>query len=129
MSKINFSKKHKLCYVKKGVAYFTNLSLDEQWGDDWDDVPYECNAEEPYWDEEGQIIKLMFLSPNHEEPCEGYCNSPYSVSDINHLAHPWLSDRYSGKHANILAGCTMEEFCDLIEKAGGMVFFPKSMIE
>lgn len=37
-----------LCYVKEPWAYFTTQPLDKQWGDDWNDAPYEHNAEEPY---------------------------------------------------------------------------------
>ena len=29
-------------------AFFTEVPLSDQWGDDWDDAPYEHNAEEPY---------------------------------------------------------------------------------
>ena len=39
---------YKLCYVSNGVLYFTNKELSEQWGDDWNDHPYEHNAGEPY---------------------------------------------------------------------------------
>lgn len=38
----------KLCYINGSTAYFTTLSLDDQWGDDWDDAPYEHNAGTPY---------------------------------------------------------------------------------
>ena len=37
-----------LCYVKGPWAYFTTQPLKKQWGDDWDDAPYEHNAGEPY---------------------------------------------------------------------------------
>jgi hypothetical protein len=37
-----------LCYVSENFAWFTTRSLEEQWGDDWDDAPYEHNAGEPY---------------------------------------------------------------------------------
>lgn len=38
----------KLCYVKGSFAYFTTQELSKQWGDDWNDAPYEHNAGEPY---------------------------------------------------------------------------------
>ena len=39
----------KLCYVEGCFAYFTTLTdIKDQWGDDWDDAPYEHNAGEPY---------------------------------------------------------------------------------
>ena len=37
-----------LCYVYGPWAYFTSRPLSEQWGDDWNDAPYEHNAGEPY---------------------------------------------------------------------------------
>ena len=37
-----------LCYVEGNWAYFTTKDLDKQWGDDWDDAPYEHNAGTPY---------------------------------------------------------------------------------
>ena len=39
-------------------AYFTRLDLLEQWGDDWNDAPYDCNAEGPYENSEGDIIEV-----------------------------------------------------------------------
>lgn len=42
----------KLCYIESsgsgGTAYFTTNDLDRQWGDDWNDAPYEHNAGSPY---------------------------------------------------------------------------------
>ena len=38
----------RLCYIDNCWAYFTTQPLDKQWGDDWDDAPYEHNAGEPY---------------------------------------------------------------------------------
>ena len=40
---------YKLCYVEGQKAYFTS-NFEKQWGDDWNDRPYECNAGEPYDD-------------------------------------------------------------------------------
>ena len=37
-----------LCYVDGPWAWFTTQKLFDQWGDDWDDAPYECNAGDPY---------------------------------------------------------------------------------
>ena len=43
---------YKLCYVDRNKAWFTN-NFEKQWGDDWDDAPYEHNAGLPYdhWSE------------------------------------------------------------------------------
>lgn len=38
---------YKLCYVDNNEAWFTS-DFKHQWGDDWDDRPYEHNAGSPY---------------------------------------------------------------------------------
>lgn len=69
---------------KKGnVVRFYLGENGKQWGDDWDDAPYEHNAERVY----GEYIKatkdvafpfdyLVF------EPCDGVSNSGYSKQDM-----------------------------------------------
>ena len=37
----------KLCYLENNIMYFTS-DIENQWGDDWDDRPYEHNAGKPY---------------------------------------------------------------------------------
>lgn len=37
-----------LCYVTSRFAWFTTAPLEKQWGDDWNDRPYEHNAGDPY---------------------------------------------------------------------------------
>ena len=53
------------------LAYFTPLALEDQWGDDWDDAPYDCNAGSPYdhmhnekgeW-EEFEMLEVLFYLP------------------------------------------------------------------
>jgi hypothetical protein len=39
---------YKLCYVSGSFAWFTTQELSKQWGDDWNDAPYEHNAGSPY---------------------------------------------------------------------------------
>lgn len=110
-------------------AYFTRLNLLDQWGDDWNDVPYEHNAEEPYEDTEGDIIKVPFAFIGQDDG-EGYFstyplgyklpkdygggNSPWSVEDINLGAVPWLFVKdISNKHVPavvIMAGINPVEF-------------------
>lgn len=110
-------------------AYFTRLNLLDQWGDDWNDVPYEHNADEPYEDTEGDIIKVPFAFIGQDDG-EGYFstypleyklpkdygggNSPWSVEDINLGAVPWLFVKdISNKHVPavvIMAGINPVEF-------------------
>lgn len=97
---------------KDHYAYFTELPLSDQWGDDWDDAPYEHNAGCPYDDDiddntgkrvDHTILKIPFsvgLSnsfwvkfPNDY----GAGNSPWSVEEINSHAVPWIFAMKYGK--------------------------------
>ncbi len=125
---------YKLCYIDNNKAWFTN-NFEKQWGDDWDDRPYECNAGYPYenWYEEiphePQIykkeykehkIKLKTLYFETEDwfekkPCD---MGNFSIEDINKKSVAWLhTDNY-----NIFAGTTYEEFIRVIKENGGKVF-------
>lgn len=93
-------------------AYFTPVSLNEQWGDDWDDAPYEHNAGEPYddvvlsvkdvngikvvddvADVNILVVKFPIRSYNTRLPLDYVpCNSPFSVEMINAGAVAWIYD-------------------------------------
>lgn len=112
-----------LCYIEDNFAYFTN-NLKDQWGDDWDDKPYEHNAGPPYENDEFKITKLAFQS-ELETPAErSGLNSLYSVQDINAKKTPWLSgETYNPiKSIEIYAGTTVEEFIDVILNSGGEIY-------
>jgi hypothetical protein len=109
-------------------AFFTPIPLKEQWGDDWDDAPYEYNAEVPYDDvydkngerKEFELIEVLFYLPKDcwdiKFPCDyGGGNSPFCVRDINAGAVAWIY--YRGKERKscdgavaIHAGCNPAEF-------------------
>ena len=55
--------KYKLCYVQNNKAFFTTQNLEDQWGDDWDDIPYEHNSGYPYepcWHNEPGCINRKY---------------------------------------------------------------------
>lgn len=140
---------YRLCYVDRQWAYFTTQPLEEQWGDDWDDAPYEHNAGEPYlpsesfsrynretkqfepgtdyvdglppWD-----IRKAAYEAALETPAElANGNSAYSVEMINAGAVAWLApDRWSAKAGAkpIMAGTTLPEFRRLVREGGGKVY-------
>ena len=133
----NASKIFKLCYIDGNKAWFTN-DFEHQSSDDWDDKPYEHNAEPPsdYWSEMIEdnpdcwkrkwihhpiMLKTLYFETNdwsERRPCDGYSNSPYSVDDINKGAIAWLhTDKY-----NIQAGTTMKDFIDIVIKNGGTIW-------
>lgn len=120
-----------LCYVYDCWAYFTTQSLDKQWGDDWDDAPYEHNAGRPYYPykekgEDWDIIRVAWEGP-FDTPDMYHANSPWSVKTINQGAVPWLTNvrNLYGNHTepiSIFAGCTLDYFKKEVRRGGGDVY-------
>lgn len=120
----------KLCYVRYGFAYFTT-NFDDQWGDDWNDAPYEHNAGHPYeWNDhawkdkpEWKIYSVAYQC-KLDTPDTNQFNSPYSVEMINNKVVPWLKpDKYEkNQEHRIWAGATMSEFITIVKEVGGSVF-------
>ena len=127
------SKRYRLCYVRENILFFTD-NFKNQWGDDWNDAPYEHNAEEPYdrkyyteYDDKwciehgcGNIKNIAFLGYDGykiKQPKDGHFNSPYSVETINKKAVPWLYNEEAGA---LFAGATMAEAKRWLKKAGVM---------
>lgn len=136
----------KLCYVDLPWCYFTTKELSEQWGDDWNDAPYEHNAGTPYrpcwhreggkacdcesckrdWNDDGTPkfeIKKVSIDGCLEQPCDGHFNSPYSVEMINRGDVPWLkTPDYEKKQISIMAGTSLEKFIELVKAADGEIY-------
>ena len=115
-----------LCFVKHNKAYFTS-DWKNQWGDDWNDAPYEYNASSPYdnyyVDGEEHPIELKELYyefPNEwvKEPCDDFCNSPYSVEAINRGDVAWIR----GDKFNIPAKTTYEDFIKIVQENDGKIY-------
>ncbi len=114
--------KLKLCYVKNGTAYFTTKALSKQWGDDWNDAPYEHNAGLPYDEENIKVIKFEAELETPSDRAYGN-NSHYSAERINKRAIPWLqTPEYIEETVKIWAGISPEEFIGVIVKMGGKVW-------
>ena len=116
----------RLCYIDGPWAYFTTQPLADQWGDDWNDAPYEHNAGTPYGpldDETFEIVKVAW-DGDWDTPCAGHGNSPWSVQQINAGAVAWLLSTPWRKRGPfvIMAGTTLDRFCDLIREGGGNVY-------
>jgi len=139
-----------LCYVHEPwsrndtdrTAYFTTQPLSEQWGDDWNDAPYDCNAGRPYtWRRERyasqpdgthrfepnpqppwQIFEVEFTGP-FDTPAGVAFNTPYSVEDVNAGKIPWLwaDVPREGAPVVVAAGITYARFRKLVRRAGGTV--------
>jgi hypothetical protein len=127
--------KARLCYVENDVAYFTTCEpLDRQWGDDWNDAPYEHNAGAPYeWHEQSrvpkyEIFKVVFYG-DYRRPCDGVTNSAYCVQDINLGSVAWLAPECYGFTGKTLprpipAGTTLEDFAQTVTEDGGTIYWP-----
>lgn len=121
-----------LCLVKGERAWFTTRALDRQWGDDWDDAPYEHNAGSPYtpsWMDERDgaapwEVVTVYVETDLEQPNEWHRNSPYSVDAINGRATPWLqSGKYAqSRNVQLWAGTPLRAFVIAIEETGGHVY-------
>lgn len=113
----------KLCYIEGNFAYFTD-NLKEQWGDDWDDTPYEHNAGVPY-EHNGEKVEKIAFDVDLSTPAEiAGINSGYSVQDINEGKVAWLSGRsiVSGEQVSIYAGITMNDFIEIVIESGGEIY-------
>ena len=129
------NKDYKLCFVGDNKAYFTTQDLEKQWGDDWDDAPYEHNAGTPYLWREGEKDNLslrlktpwqildIYYEADLETPCSGHNNSPYSVEAINKGGVAWLqSPSYVKEPIRIFAGTTLSQFLAIIKELRGKVY-------
>ena len=123
-----------LCYVDGWQAYFTTRKLSDQWGDDWDNAPYEHNAGIPYrpnktfsrlvdgkWvrgtNYNGNtpawtITRVVFDGEGWDTPNANHSNRPYCVQDINAGSVPWLWNPQTRKA--IPAGTKLSEFRTLV---------------
>lgn len=91
------------------IAYFCDPDVT---GDDWNDRPWEHNAELPY----SYHTRIAYFDTYLETPGWNMLNSSWSVDDINKGAVAWLS----GYDVHIPAGVTPEKFIELVEQAGGI---------
>lgn len=115
-----------LCFVGDCWLYFTTRAIEDVWGDDWDDAPYEHNAGEPY-EHDGQTIARYAWDGPFETPASHALNSAYSVAQINAGAVPWLqTDRYEERPGavRIYAGWPLSMVVRAILEGGGMVYAP-----
>lgn len=117
----------RLCYVDAHRrAYFTTCPLNRQWGDDWDDAPYEHNAGPPYeWAPHRnvapyEIVVVCWDGPWSTPADVAGSNSRWSVEAINRGDVAWLIPDDEGRP--IHAGVTVEEFKRAILAGGGRVW-------
>lgn len=124
-----------LCYVDRDRCFFTTQPLEKQWGDDWNDAPYEHNAGTPYeWCERTDtrprymVVEVVCCGP-WDAPCEGLTSSPYSVQDINRGNVAWLMQTDFSKAPPIYAGTTLRKFLDICDEHDVSVFLPLDLAD
>jgi hypothetical protein len=132
MDTIELLKEPVLCYIENSKAYFTTCPIEHQWGDDWNDAPYEHNAGTPYLWHEHDLkrglpeyrIETVYFEVDMDTPCSNVINSPFSVEAINRGDIAWLRpSAYSASaKKSIHAGVTLNEFKQIIRENGGDVW-------
>lgn len=101
-------------------AYFTPISLDTQWGDDWDDSPYDCNSGIPYDSSiiDGvrkhiEIIQIPFCKKYNFRLTNdlSHRDCPFSVKDINRGVVCWMFlENDQDDYSVIYGGDSIEKF-------------------
>lgn len=129
----------KLCYIcpRDRFAWFTSLPLELQWGDDWNDAPYEHNAGDPYNEhkEDGKylphhLVKVAWDGPWSTPADLAGSNSSWSVQGINRGCVAWLvPDGWGAKDdaRPIHAGASLTGFIEAVEQSGGSVYLPRNI--
>lgn len=130
----------RLCYVSSPWAWFTTQPVEDQWGDDWDDAPFQHNAGRPYDRVDHEAGKVAFDGPLHapgDPPRLEYDgigsqrpDSGVSVEEINTSGGdiPWLvetsfhPEKYGTAGVEIPAGTSLPEFIELAHAADGAVY-------
>ena len=114
---------YRLCYVDdfeysaySGLLYFTD-NFEHQWGDDWNDAPYQHNAGEPYCggDYGGNIRIFGYTNADVQTPSM-QTGISYSVEDINSGIVPWLFEQYSRRM--LFAGASIAEARKFMREIG-----------
>lgn len=125
----------RLCFVDESetVAYFTTQELCKQWGDDWNDRPYQYNAGIPYshyydYEDVYFVYEVHFRADLWVPAIANYNSGPggWSVEQMNRGELAWLvSDAIESRDAKfIMAGTTLKEFFEIVDGMGGTAFQP-----
>lgn len=103
--------KERLCFVENGIMYLTK-DWENVHGDDWNDAPYEHNAEPPMDEFISSMIAFLSVDYDTHEPCE---RGSFSVAEINKGAIPWLYNPVAGP---LSGGDDIDACIEWLKKAG-----------
>lgn len=97
----------RLCYIDGPWAFFTTQPLDQQWGDDWNDAPYEHNAGDPYepcW--HNQPHGLRQVRQNGKVGIGEVCRCSICVDEWNDDGTPkWRIEKVAWECVNLDPPC------------------------
>jgi len=87
----------------------------KQWGDDWDDVPYEHNAGRVYEEFiKGSCDIVVVFDYDIEEPADMFRNSPYNKKDmVERKTYAFAIVKEYVTKAQIYFGDTLESILEL----------------
>jgi len=116
----------RLCYVDAPWAWFTTRDpFTEQWGDDWNDAPYQDNAGDPYeWRPDRGVPEYRLLKVAYDGPLLTPADRglSHSVQEINETPIPWLIDTLAASEIIVLPGVTFPVFEQGVRWSGGRVY-------
>jgi len=127
----------RLCFIKGdpeeiAIAYFTTHDIATQPADDWEDVPYEDNADPPL--EWGETNRMLGIEPYtiYELAFKGDLYTPamlrqtmFTTRQINAGKIAWLLPAPYPQHVvHVYAGTTMRDFIRDVKLAGGTIYLP-----
>lgn len=107
----------KLCLVKENRAYFVE-DFENVTGDDWNDIPYQCNAGNPYKEFDATVV---YFDGDFTTPADMSGMFITSAGIINSLEYsiPWI---YHDPQHMLLPGATLKEFIEFVKSFDGKVF-------
>lgn len=105
--------------------WFTTVDMSLQWGDDWDDKPYDEAAGIPYdthiredGGHEGHIVYTLTLPANRDTllmPCD-YANRSLSACELNSNRAAWLYFRETDGRCDGISVSAKERVSEVLAK-------------
>lgn len=107
------SYKLQACYAEHGLIWFTS-SIKDQWGDDWNDRPWHCNAGSPYdWTGSKRVAPYMRVALGYDG--DFWHENDHDVSQQDIIAES-MSLLLCGEW-RIRAGMSLHQAMTVAEKA------------
>jgi len=112
----------RLCIIRNDFACFVS-DYENVRGDDWNDAPYDCNADWPY--KEFEQIKVYFEDGNCFYRPGTSWTQYYSLDTMRKYKIPFIICANDG--GNIIPGMTLKAFIEIIKANGGAVYELKEL--